>query len=428
MIQKKITLSIIIPCLNEAETLGIVIDKAIATAKNMRLGYEVVVADNGSTDNSRNIALSKGARVLSVKQKGYGSALMVGFTQALGKYLLFADADGSYDFGQMARFIEKLDKGYDVVVGSRFLGTIHKGAMSPLHRYIGTPVLTWLTNLFFGTQYSDCNSGMRALTKSAFSEMELKQINMEFASEMLVAAKQHHLTVAEIPIDYRPDLRRHNLSHLRTWYHGRKHLEYLLSMAFRSRYFFQKIWLLSILLFSVYFSLFFLRIAIISVPSEGDSLMYHIPKALSVLNGTIFSSLKFTYENATYPGSTELLLAVLMIFRIPLNLFNVVSWMILAMSLYMYGRCMLSRLTRIVWVLSVVLLPSMIRLLFTQTADIWLAVFFLWSLITIPLLKKHILFSLFLGFSLGMLIGSKFSGPLFAIAIGFVYGLSLIHI
>ncbi len=179
-------LSVVIPCLNEEETIA----EAVSTAKNVfivnNINGEIIVADNGSTDKSIEIAENEGAIVVSAENKGYGYALMQGFSNASGKYIIHLDADMSYDFNHIPRFLNKLRDGADLVMGSRFKGKIYPNSMPLLHRYLGTPVLTWIANLFYKTGVSDVNCGMRGLKREIIEKLELNCGGMEFASEMII--------------------------------------------------------------------------------------------------------------------------------------------------------------------------------------------------------------------------------------------------
>src|SRR2546426_1750304 len=219
--------SIVIPCLNEAETLELVVSEVQAGIKDAALSAEIVVADNGSTDGSQGIAAGLGARVVAVEEKGYGSALRGGMTAARGKYIVMGDADGSYDFSSIGVFVNALREGNDFVMGNRFKGGIEPGAMPWKHRWIGTPVLSALARLFFRTPVGDVNCGLRALSKSAFMKLNLQTTGMEFASEMVVKASLHGLRIAEVPIVLRPD-RRSRRPHLRSWRDGWRHLRFML--------------------------------------------------------------------------------------------------------------------------------------------------------------------------------------------------------
>jgi glycosyltransferase involved in cell wall biosynthesis len=222
-----IELSVVIPCLNEDETLEICIRKALTSFKQMNIHGEVVIADNGSTDRSVSIAESLGARVIHQPLKGYGNALHKGILESRGKYIIMGDADDSYDFSDIERFVNKLREGYDVVMGTRLKGTIKKGAMPWLHQYFGNPALTWLVNLFFKPGISDIFCGLRAFTKAAYIQMNLRTAGMEFAPEFVIKAAKENLKITEIPITYFKDGRSHR-SHLRSFHDGWRTLRFLL--------------------------------------------------------------------------------------------------------------------------------------------------------------------------------------------------------
>jgi len=220
-------LSVVMPCLNESLTLGTCIRKARATIERLGIHGEVIVADNGSTDGSQALAEELGARVVPIEVRGYGSALRGGIAAARGRYVIMADSDDSYDFTQLGDFVAKLDEGYDLVMGNRFQGGIRPGAMSPLHRFLGNPVLSWLGRLFFKSPVRDFHCGMRGFRKDAIENLELRALGMEFASEMIVKATLFHLSVTEIPTVLSPD-GRDRPPHLRTWRDGWRHLRFLL--------------------------------------------------------------------------------------------------------------------------------------------------------------------------------------------------------
>lgn len=222
--------SVVIPCLNEAKTLPIVIDMAKSGLSKVSLSGEIMIADNGSDDGSQVLAESLGARVVPVKNRGYGNALATGILAAEGKYIIFADADGSYDFSQLPVFIEALRKGADLVIGNRFARKMERGAMPALHRYLGTPVLTALINFFFKTKISDCNCGMRGIKKESFEKMQILSTGMEFASEMVIKAGLLGMKVVEVPIYFMKD-KRDREPHLRTWHDGWRHLRLILIYA-----------------------------------------------------------------------------------------------------------------------------------------------------------------------------------------------------
>lgn len=220
-------LSIIMPCLNESLTLGSCIKKAFATMDRLGITGEVIVADNGSTDGSQAIATQLGARVVPVATRGYGSALRGGIAAARCGYVIMGDSDDSYDFTQVGDFVSKLDEGYDLVMGNRFQGGIRPGAMPPLHRLLGNPVLSWLGRLFFKCPVGDFQCGLRAFRKRAIEKLDLQTLGMEFSTEMVVKATLFNLRIAEIPTVLSPD-GRDRPPHLRTWRDGWRYLRFLL--------------------------------------------------------------------------------------------------------------------------------------------------------------------------------------------------------
>jgi glycosyltransferase involved in cell wall biosynthesis len=215
------------PCLNEAETVGSCVSKALRALREQNIRGEVIVADNGSTDGSQSIARRLGARVVHVPDKGYGSALMGGFAAARGVYVIMGDADDSYDFANLGPFIEKLREGNDLVMGNRFQGGIHAGAMPPANRYLGNPMLTRLGKLFFGSPVGDFYCGLRGLSKESFERLDLRTTGMEFASEMVVKATLKRMRIAEVPTTLSPALRTRP-PHLRPWRDGWRGLRFLL--------------------------------------------------------------------------------------------------------------------------------------------------------------------------------------------------------
>ncbi|OLE98005.1 MAG: dolichol-P-glucose synthetase [Cyanobacteria bacterium 13_1_20CM_4_61_6] len=219
--------SVLMPCLNEAETLGTCINKAKASLKSLGVNGEVIIADNGSTDGSQEIARSLGARVVNVERRGYGNALMRGIATAHGKYVIMGDSDDSYDFTNLGPFMEKLRAGYDLVMGNRFMGNIHPGAMPPLHRYLGNPVLTAIGRLFFKSPSGDFHCGLRSFRRQAILDLDLRTTGMEFASEMVVKSSLHDLRITEVPTILQPD-GRSRPPHLRSWHDGWRHLRFLL--------------------------------------------------------------------------------------------------------------------------------------------------------------------------------------------------------
>jgi len=219
--------SIVLPCLNEAETLARCIQAAQQALEAGGLAGEVIVADNGSTDGSVAIAKELGARVVEVGRKGYGNALMGGIQAAEGAFVVMGDADESYDFAAIGPFVERLRGGDDLVVGNRFLGGIRPGAMPWSHRWLGNPVLTWIGRLFFHAPVGDMHCGLRAFRKDAFERMHLRAAGMEFASEMVIKASLKGMRISELPVVLRPD-GRSRPPHLRTWRDGWRHLRFML--------------------------------------------------------------------------------------------------------------------------------------------------------------------------------------------------------
>jgi glycosyltransferase involved in cell wall biosynthesis len=220
-------LSIVLPCLNEAETVATCVDKAAGFLVRHKVAGEVVIADNGSTDGSQAIAAEHGGRVIAVPGRGYGAALQGGIRAARGRYVIMADADDSYDLSDLSPFLDKLRAGFELVMGNRFRGGIKAGAMPPLHRYLGNPVLSGLGRLFFHTPARDFHCGIRGFSRDAIERLDLQTTGMEFASEMVVKAGLHGLRVAEVPTTLSPD-GRSRPPHLRSWRDGWRHLRFLL--------------------------------------------------------------------------------------------------------------------------------------------------------------------------------------------------------
>ena len=222
-----VELTVVMPCLNEAETLAVCVDKALAALRENGIDGEVVVADNGSTDGSQRIAIDHGARVVPVPVRGYGAALNAGILAAHGRYVLMADADDSYDFAHIPRFLAELRKGADLVMGNRFAGGIGPGAMPFLHRYLGNPVLSWMGRTLFKTPVGDFHCGMRAFSRDAYDHLALRTTGMEFASEMVVKASLLKQQISEVPTTLQKD-GRSRPPHLKTWRDGWRHFRFLL--------------------------------------------------------------------------------------------------------------------------------------------------------------------------------------------------------
>lgn len=220
-------LSIVMPCLDEAETVGVCVAKARRFLEEHEIAGEVVVADNGSTDGSREIARQAGARLITVEERGYGAALSAGFRAARGRFVIMGDSDDSYDFSALMPFVEELRRGNDLVMGNRFRGGIMPGAMPVSHRFLGNPVLSMLGRLFFSAPCRDFHCGLRGFRREAIEGLDLRTTGMEFASEMVVKAALRGLAITEVPATLAP-AGRSRAPHLRTWRDGWRHLRFLL--------------------------------------------------------------------------------------------------------------------------------------------------------------------------------------------------------
>ena len=227
MVVEDLELTILMPCLNEAETLQLCIKKANQYLKANSVSGEVLIADNGSTDGSQQIATKEGARVIDVPIKGYGAAIIHGINSARGKYIIMGDSDDSYDFLKLNPYVDKLRDGFDLVMGNRFLGGIEKGAMPFLHKYLGNPVLSFIGRLFFKINIRDFHCGLRGFNKKSIKALNLQTTGMEFASEMVVKAALFKLKIGEVPTILSQD-GRSRTPHLRTWRDGWRHLRFLL--------------------------------------------------------------------------------------------------------------------------------------------------------------------------------------------------------
>lgn len=221
----KVELSVILPCLNEEKALGICLDKIKDVIAKNKLDAEIIVVDNGSTDNSCKIAMGKQVKLIHEKERGYGAAYLKGFEAAQGKYLFLADSDGTYDFDEIPKFIGELKKGYDFVIGNRFKGGMEKGAMPWINRYIGNPILSAILRLFFKTKIHDAHCGMRAISKEALEKLGLRTMGMEFASEMIMKAVKNRLKIKELLINYH---KRIGDSKLEAIVDGWRHLRFML--------------------------------------------------------------------------------------------------------------------------------------------------------------------------------------------------------
>lgn len=228
--EEPLEVSVVMPCLNEARTVGVCVRKAVETLRRLGVRGEVVVADNGSTDGSQDIAREHGARVVNATRRGYGSALQAGIESARGQFIIMGDADDSYDFTALEPFLGRLRQGDELVMGNRFKGGIAPGAMPWHHRYIGNPVLTGILNLFFHTPIGDAHCGLRGFRKDSYERLNLRTPGMEFASEMVVKASLHQQKISEVATTLKPD-GRDRPPHLRSFRDGWRHLRFLMLMC-----------------------------------------------------------------------------------------------------------------------------------------------------------------------------------------------------
>jgi hypothetical protein len=226
-VSQDMELTVVMPCLNEAETVATCVRKAVTCLEQNGIDGEVVIADNGSTDGSQQLATDAGARVVPVSEKGYGNALMGGIIAARGRYVIMGDADDSYDFTALLPFVEALRNGADLVMGNRFKGGVAPGAMPPLHRYLGNPVLSFIGRLFFRSKIGDFHCGLRGFRRDTVLDLGLQATGMEFASEMVVKATLARVRIEEVPTTLSPD-GRSRPPHLRSWRDGWRHLRFLL--------------------------------------------------------------------------------------------------------------------------------------------------------------------------------------------------------
>lgn len=240
-----VELTILMPCLNEALTLSSCIDKAANFLQRSGVNGEIVIADNGSSDGSQEIARHRGARVVDVPVRGYGAALIQGIANARGAYIIMGDSDDSYDFAALDEYVAKLREGYDLVMGNRFKGGIAPGAMPPLHRYLGNPVLSGIGKLFFRSPCNDFHCGLRGFNRASIQRLDLQAPGMEFASEMVVKATIQKLRITEVPTTLSPD-GRNRPPHLRSWRDGWRHLRFLLLFSPRWLFLFPGTIMLSI--------------------------------------------------------------------------------------------------------------------------------------------------------------------------------------
>ncbi|WP_299224844.1 glycosyltransferase [uncultured Psychroserpens sp.] len=303
--ESKIELSIVMPCLNEAETLATCITKAQTFLTSNQVSGEIIIADNGSTDGSIDIAKSHNARLVHVKQKGYGSALRAGINASNATYTIMADADDSYDFSHLMPFLKELRNGYDLVMGNRFKGGIEKNAMPFLHQYLGNPVLSFIGRLFFNIKIGDFHCGLRGFLNEAYAKLDLRTTGMEFASEMIVKAKLNKLKITEVPTKLSKDGRTRT-PHLNTWSDGWRHLRFLILYSPKWLFLYPSI---IMLLFGITTSVFliFRPIAFNHITFDIHTLLYTSSITLIGFQFFIFYALTkiFAVENGLLPKSSR---------------------------------------------------------------------------------------------------------------------------
>ena len=274
-------LTILMPCLNEAETIAACVKKASNYLSMSNIRGEILIADNGSTDGSREIAQGLGARVVSISERGYGAALIGGIGAARGRFVIIGDADDSYDFSQLDGFVTKLREGYDLVMGNRFKGGIESGAMPPLHRWLGNPLLSFIGRIFFKAELGDFHCGLRGFNTSAIRNLKLRSRGMEFASEMVVRCRLARMRIAEVPTTLKKDGRSHP-PHLRTWRDGWRHLRFLLIFSPRWLFFYPG---LALLILGIAISILLLPGPVYITPNISLDIHTFLVSAVTVLIG-----------------------------------------------------------------------------------------------------------------------------------------------
>jgi glycosyltransferase involved in cell wall biosynthesis len=274
-------LTILMPCLNEAETIGACVKKASYYLSRSNTLGEILIADNGSTDGSQEIAQRLGARVVSIDERGYGAALIGGIEAARGRFVIVGDADDSYDFSQLDGFVAKLREGYDLVMGNRFKGGIEPGAMPPLHRWLGNPLLSFIGRTFFAVEIGDFHCGLRGFNTRSVRDLKLRSRGMEFASEMVVRCRVACMRIAEVPTTLKRD-GRSRPPHLRTWRDGWRHLRFLLIFSPQWLFFYPG---LTLLLLGTTLSILLLPGPVYITPSISLDIHTFLVSAITVLIG-----------------------------------------------------------------------------------------------------------------------------------------------
>jgi glycosyltransferase involved in cell wall biosynthesis len=303
-------LTILMPCLNEAATVGRCVIKASGFLESAGIAGEILVADNGSDDGSRAIAEQAGARVVDVAERGYGAALASGIAAARGRYVIMGDADDSYDFSRLEGFVEKLREGYPLVMGNRYQGGIRKGAMPLLHRYLGNPVLSFVGRLLFRAGVGDFHCGLRGFDREAVRSLDLRTRGMEFASELIVKAALAGWRIAEVPTALRPDGRA-GPSHLRSWRDGWRHLRFLLLFSPRWLFLYPGIILLALGI-ALTTALYFAPLRLFGAGLDIHSMLYASAGALLGMQLCLFALFARVFaQNAgllpRHPGLDRLL-------------------------------------------------------------------------------------------------------------------------
>lgn len=335
-----VELTILMPCLNEEVTIGICIQHALRGISNNDISGEIVVADNGSTDQSVAIAESMGARVIHVKEKGYGNALRAGIEAAKGKYIIMGDSDCSYDFGEISQFIDRLRQGNDLVMGNRYKGGIKKGAMPFLHRYLGNPVLSFVGRLFFHSSIGDFHCGLRGFNRQSIINIKLSTTGMEFASEMVVKSTLNNLKITEVATILYPD-ERNKPPHLNTWSDGWRHLRFLLIYSPRWLFFYPGVFLT---LFGLIMSIVLItqQISVNQIQFDIHTLLYLFTtfylgfqfiafyvftKYFGVINGLLPNSKRFESLFKWFKLERGLVLGTfILLFGVFLSIFALTEW------------------------------------------------------------------------------------------------------
>ena len=289
-------LTVVMPCLNEAETVATCVRKAIGFLDASGISGEVLVADNGSTDGSQALATEAGARVVPISDKGYGNALMGGIVAARGKYIIMGDADDSYDFTNLMPFVDELRKGADLVMGNRFAGGIAPGAMPPLHKYLGNPVLSFIGRLFFRSKIGDFHCGLRGFSRDSVMALNLQATGMEFASELVVKAALYGQHVTEVPTTLAKD-GRSRPPHLHTWRDGWRHLRFLLLFSPRWLFFLPGLALLIVGLI--------VGAVVVPHPFKWGSITFDVDTLVAASAAVVigFQSVLFSLFTQVYAGS-----------------------------------------------------------------------------------------------------------------------------